>query len=416
MPRTARRSLVAIAACAPAAPSGSHPRRGDQRSSRRRAADRAARADGGSTGAARARPSRVRRATGRRRAGARDGRRSVDRPAARTRSDRRFRATDSLIASAFPTYHCRRASSSRPRWPASRRSGSAQRQLAQQGDTRSEAGRAGRRAARRSPAPRAAPARAPRRDRRAGAKLARAVASERQLQEVMTDFWENHFSVFAGKGQTRLFLAGYDRDVIRPRALGKFRDLLGAVAKSPAMLFYLDQFQSTVDSTHSALAHRAARAHACAPCAARPRPERELRARAARAAHPRRGWRLHPTRRDRGRARADRVDDESAPGRRVHLPAGDPRRGREDGARPRAAGRSRHRGRRGGARHLARASGDGAVHRAEARGAIRERRSPAGTRRSRGATFLRPTATSARRCARSSRARSSSAAAPIARR
>ena len=72
------------------------------------------------------------------------------------------------------------------------------------------------------------------------AKLARAVTSERQLNEVMVDFWENHFSVFAGKGQTRLFLAQYDRDVIRPNALGKFRDLLGAVAKSPAMLFFLD--------------------------------------------------------------------------------------------------------------------------------------------------------------------------------
>jgi uncharacterized protein (DUF1800 family) len=85
------------------------------------------------------------------------------------------------------------------------------------------------------------------------AKLARAVASERQLQEVMTDFWENHFSVFTGKGLTRLFIPSYDRDVIRPLAMGKFRDLLGAVAKSPAMLFYLDQFQSTVDSTHTPL-------------------------------------------------------------------------------------------------------------------------------------------------------------------
>lgn len=84
------------------------------------------------------------------------------------------------------------------------------------------------------------------------AKLARAVGSERQLQEVMTDFWENHFSVFAGKGVTRLFVSEYDRDVIRPHALGKFRDLLGAVAKSPAMLFYLDQWQSTVDSLHPA--------------------------------------------------------------------------------------------------------------------------------------------------------------------
>jgi len=90
------------------------------------------------------------------------------------------------------------------------------------------------------------------------AKLARAVASERQLDEVMTDFWENHFSVFAGKGVTRLFIPAYDRDVIRPHAMGKFRDLVGAVAKSPAMLFYLDQWQSTVDSLHpSELATRA---------------------------------------------------------------------------------------------------------------------------------------------------------------
>jgi uncharacterized protein (DUF1800 family) len=86
------------------------------------------------------------------------------------------------------------------------------------------------------------------------ARLARAVISERQLQEVMTDFWSNHFNVFAGKGLTRLFLPSYDRDVIRPNALGSFRDLLGAVAKSPAMLFYLDQWQSAADSTHPTLA------------------------------------------------------------------------------------------------------------------------------------------------------------------
>ena len=86
------------------------------------------------------------------------------------------------------------------------------------------------------------------------AKLARAVGSERQLQEVMTDFWENHFSVYAGKGVTRLFIPAYDRDVIRPRAMGNFRDLLGAVAKSPAMMFYLDQWQSSVDSMHPSLA------------------------------------------------------------------------------------------------------------------------------------------------------------------
>jgi uncharacterized protein (DUF1800 family) len=85
------------------------------------------------------------------------------------------------------------------------------------------------------------------------ARLARAVGSERQLQEVMTDFWENHFTVFAGKGLTRLFIPAYDRDVIRPRALGNFRDLLGAVARSPAMLFYLDQWQSAGDSLHPTL-------------------------------------------------------------------------------------------------------------------------------------------------------------------
>jgi uncharacterized protein (DUF1800 family) len=90
------------------------------------------------------------------------------------------------------------------------------------------------------------------------AKLARAVTSERQLEEVMTDFWENHFTVFAGKGQTRIFIPAFDRDVIRPRALGNFRDLLGAVAKSPAMLFYLDQWQSAADSLHPTLAQGAA--------------------------------------------------------------------------------------------------------------------------------------------------------------
>jgi uncharacterized protein (DUF1800 family) len=84
-------------------------------------------------------------------------------------------------------------------------------------------------------------------------RVARAVMSERQLQEVMVDFWENHFTVFAGKGQTRFYLTSYDRDVIRPNALGHFRDLLGAVAKSPAMLFYLDNAQSVADSSRATL-------------------------------------------------------------------------------------------------------------------------------------------------------------------
>jgi len=84
----------------------------------------------------------------------------------------------------------------------------------------------------------------------AAAKVARAVFSRRQLLEVMTDFWENHFSVYSGKMPTRFSLLEYDRDVVRPHALGKFRDLLGAVAKSPEMLYYLDNWESQADSLH----------------------------------------------------------------------------------------------------------------------------------------------------------------------
>jgi len=76
------------------------------------------------------------------------------------------------------------------------------------------------------------------------AKLLRAIYSERQLQEVMTDFWFNHFNVFIGKGADRYLLTSYERDVIRPHALGKFEDLLVATAQSPAMLFYLDNWLS----------------------------------------------------------------------------------------------------------------------------------------------------------------------------
>jgi uncharacterized protein (DUF1800 family) len=76
------------------------------------------------------------------------------------------------------------------------------------------------------------------------AKLLRAVYSDRQLQEVMTDFWMNHFNVFIAKGADRYDLTSYERDVIRPRVMGKFEDLLLATAASPAMLFYLDNWLS----------------------------------------------------------------------------------------------------------------------------------------------------------------------------
>lgn len=81
----------------------------------------------------------------------------------------------------------------------------------------------------------------------AEARLARAVESPRQLEEVMVDFWFNHFNVFEGKGLDRALVASYERDAIRPYALGSFRDLLGATAHHPAMLFYLDNWLSTAD-------------------------------------------------------------------------------------------------------------------------------------------------------------------------
>src|SRR5436309_12189383 len=74
--------------------------------------------------------------------------------------------------------------------------------------------------------------------------IVRAALSERQLREVMVDFWTNHFNVFVGKGADRFLLPSYIEETIRPRALGRFEDLLIATARSPAMLFYLDNAQS----------------------------------------------------------------------------------------------------------------------------------------------------------------------------
>jgi uncharacterized protein (DUF1800 family) len=85
------------------------------------------------------------------------------------------------------------------------------------------------------------------------AKLLRAIYSQRQLDEVMTDFWFNHFNVYMEKGLDRMLVTSYERDVIRPHALGKFEDLLVATAKSPAMLFYLDNFMSVGPNSAQAL-------------------------------------------------------------------------------------------------------------------------------------------------------------------
>jgi uncharacterized protein (DUF1800 family) len=90
------------------------------------------------------------------------------------------------------------------------------------------------------------------------AKVTRAIYSERQLQQVMDDFWFNHFNVYAGKGEDRWYLTSYERDVIQPHALGKFKDLVTETAKSPAMLFYLDNFLSA--DPNAAQRHAAERA------------------------------------------------------------------------------------------------------------------------------------------------------------
>ena len=77
------------------------------------------------------------------------------------------------------------------------------------------------------------------------ARMTRAVMSERQLEEVMVDFWFNHFNVYAQKGAVRWMVPAYEREAIRPYALGRFRDLVLATARHPAMLFYLDNWMST---------------------------------------------------------------------------------------------------------------------------------------------------------------------------
>jgi uncharacterized protein (DUF1800 family) len=87
-------------------------------------------------------------------------------------------------------------------------------------------------------------------------QLLRAVYSRRQLDEVMVQFWMNHFNVFAAKGQDKWMLTSFERDTIRPHALGKFEDLLVATAKSPAMLFYLDNWLSAAPDSQAYMARR----------------------------------------------------------------------------------------------------------------------------------------------------------------
>ncbi len=96
------------------------------------------------------------------------------------------------------------------------------------------------------------PDRRPRRilEELSASRIVRAAESQRQLNEVLVDFWMNHFNVYANKGPDRILVASYERDVVRPRIWGKFQDLLMATARSPAMLFYLDNARSVADEAH----------------------------------------------------------------------------------------------------------------------------------------------------------------------
>jgi hypothetical protein len=91
----------------------------------------------------------------------------------------------------------------------------------------------------------------------AEARILRAVLSRRQLREVMVDFWFNHFNVFAGKDLDHLWIGDYEQRAIRPFVLGRFRDLLFAATKHPAMLVYLDNTLSTAPGSSGARGNRA---------------------------------------------------------------------------------------------------------------------------------------------------------------
>jgi uncharacterized protein (DUF1800 family) len=108
-------------------------------------------------------------------------------------------------------------------------------------------------------------------------KLFRAIYSERQLQEVLVDFWFNHFNVDARKGRGRFLLTEFERDAIRPHVLGSFRELLGATAKSPAMLFYLDNWMSAAPMASRTLDVRPLRRGAGRPAPAHPTVARRAR-------------------------------------------------------------------------------------------------------------------------------------------
>ena len=200
--------------------------------------------------------------------------------------------------------------------------------------------------------------------------MVRAVWSERQLQEVMVDFWFNHFDVFARKGAVRWMITAYERDAIRPHALGRFRDLLLATARHPAMLF-------SISTTGSVCAPTSA----CAPAVPRSawtglneNYAREI----LQPAHARRGRRLLPAGRCGGGAVLHRVEHRlPAPGRPVRLPGPRPRRRRQACAGAGVPGRGRESDGIRVIAILAPLPGHGPLHRRAARPPLRERRAAA---------------------------------------
>ncbi len=120
-------------------------------------------------------------------------------------------------------------------------------------------------------------------------KILRATHSNRQLQEVMVDFWTDHFNIDPSKGDSKWFKAADDREVIRKHALGNFRDLTAASAKSPSMLWYLD----------GRLNRRATDSEM---------PNENYARELLEPPHPRREWRLHPARCDGSRPVPHRLD------------------------------------------------------------------------------------------------------------
>ncbi len=137
-------------------------------------------------------------------------------------------------------------------------------------------------------------------------KVYRAIYSNRQLEEELVDFWYNHFNVYLDKGADRILVPTYERESIRPHVLGKFRDLLGATAISPAMLFYLDNWQSVVPEVPkpNAKKNRAVRGL-----------NEKLRAGINGAPHARCRRRLHPTGHHRSGALLHRVGPSVSPTR-----------------------------------------------------------------------------------------------------